>query len=100
MEKIKIEKLNNTNYFAWKYKIKLLLINLDLWEVISEEAPSTASRFRDWRKKDNKARSVIGLNVDGSQLVHIRDKTSATETWNALKTIHEKHTLTNRISIY
>lgn len=101
MEKIpKIEKLNNHNYFTWKYKIELLLINEDLWDVITDEAPTAAAHLRNWRKRDNKARSTIGLTVEDSQLVHIRDKTTAQETWNALKEIHEKCTLTNRISIY
>lgn len=101
MEKIpKIQKLNNQNYFKWKYKIELLLINEDLWEVITDEPPITPTRLREWRKKDNKARSTIGLTVEDNQLVHIRGKETALETWNALKSIHEKDTLTNRISIY
>lgn len=101
MEKLtKIEKLNNSNYFMWKYKIELYLINQDLWNVLSEEAPSTPARLREWIKKDNKARTTIGLLVEDNQLVHIRGKTTALETWNALKSIHEKNTLTNRISIY
>lgn len=31
-----IEKLNNRNYFNWKYRMELLLIKEDLWEVIEK----------------------------------------------------------------
>lgn len=101
MKKIpKVEKLNNTNYFTWKFKLELLLINDDLWSAFTEEQPSTAARLREWQRKDDKARTTIGLLVEDSQLVHIRGKRTALETWNSLKAVHEKHTLTNRISIY
>lgn len=53
-----------------------------------------------WNKKDNKARAIIGLSLEKDQLVHVRDKVTAIETWNSLKTIHEKDTLTNKISLY
>lgn len=100
MDKVpKVQKLNNQNYFTWKYKLELLLINEDLWEVITDEPPTTPTRLREWRKRDNKARSTIGLTVEDSQLVHIRGKSTALETWNALKNVHEKDTITNRVSI-
>lgn len=101
MEKLsKIDKLNNSNYFMWKYKVELLLINQDLWDVITDEQPSTPAALRNWMKRDNKARTTIGLLVEDNQLVHIRGKATAIDTWNALKSIHEKNTLTNRISVY
>lgn len=98
--KVQIEKLNNNNYFTWKYQMELGLISEDLWEVVSEEAPSDGRALRGWVKKDNKARALIGLNVEKDQLIHIRDKNTAAATWNSLKTIHEKDTLTNKISLY
>lgn len=53
-----------------------------------------------WNKKDAKALCIIALNVDDKQLVHIRNKETAIDAWNALKTIHEQDTLTNRVSLY
>lgn len=55
---------------------------------------------KDGTKKDAKALSTIGLTVDDNQLVHIRNKETAKAAWNSLKVIHEKDTLTNRVSLY
>lgn len=96
-----IEKLNNTNYFTWKYQIELVLIKEDLWDVVVEEQPESSERVAArWNKRDARARATIGLSVEKGQLVHIRDKRTAMETWNALKNVHEKDTLTNRVSLY
>lgn len=40
------------------------------------------------------------MNVENSQLVHIRNKETAQDVWNALKSAHEKDTLTNKVSLY
>lgn len=105
--KTTIEKLNNTNYYTWKYKIRLMLIKEDVWECIVDEAPNANNETRAglrslqrWNKKDQKAQAIIGLNVDNSQLVHIRNKETAQDVWNALKSAHEKDTLTNKVSLY
>lgn len=50
-------------------------------------------------KKDNKARAFIGLAVEDSQLVHVRGKKTAAETWEALREVHEKDTLVNKIHL-
>ncbi|XP_055306841.1 uncharacterized protein LOC129571100, partial [Sitodiplosis mosellana] len=66
-----IEKLNNHNYFSWKYQMELTLIAEDLWEVKTNEAPEQQGRaLNRWTKKDNKARALIGLAVEKDQLVH------------------------------
>lgn len=95
-----IEKLNNENYFAWKYKMEMLLIKEEVWDVIKDEGPTNPRTILRWQKRDDKARALIGLSVENNQLVHIRDKNSALLTWNSLKQAHEKDTLTTKISIY
>lgn len=95
-----IEKLNNRNYFNWKYRMELLLIKEDLWEVIGTNNIPTGERaLLRWQKKDNKARAFIGLAAEDSQLVHVRGKKTAAETWEALREVHEKHTLVNKIHL-
>lgn len=76
------------------------LFKEDLWQVIIEEAPTSVRDLREWNRKDGKARATIGLAVEKEQLVHIRDKSTAIDSWNALKEAHEKCTLTNRVSLY
>lgn len=98
--KINIEKLNINNYFQWKYKIQMFLKKEELWEVISDDAPTSAAALRMWNRKDEKAQAIIALSVEDSQLVHIREEENAINMWNALKAAHELDTVTNRISLY
>lgn len=53
-----------------------------------------------WDKKNQKARAFIDLSIEDNQLLHIREKLKALDTWKALKEAQEKDTLTNKISIY
>ncbi len=101
--KTTIAKLNNENYFTWKFRVELLLIKDDLWNVVEKAAPalsvdrSNQSTIDAWKKCDDKARATIGLLVEDNQLNHIRNKSTAKEWWNALKNHHEKSTLSNKV---
>lgn len=102
-----IEKLNNSNYFTWKLKMKLFLIKEDLWDVIKDERPTLLNDSRAsvreqnrWIKRDQKALAFIGLALDDSQLVYMREKETALDCWLALQEVHEKDTMTNKISLY
>lgn len=72
--RIAITKLNNDNYQTWKYKMELLLIKEDLWDVVSNAEPAKVSE--DWQKRDNKVRATIGLLVEDNQLLHVRNAMS------------------------
>lgn len=91
-----ITKLNNDNYFMWKYKMELLLMKEKLWSVLSEARPtlaannSNAEAVTNWQTRDDQARAWIGLSVEDNQLCHIRNKTTARDAWAALKTFSRK----------
>ncbi|KAJ6641786.1 hypothetical protein Bhyg_06729 [Pseudolycoriella hygida] len=72
MEKVKITKLNETNYQIWKYKMELLLTKADLWDIVNNELPDVAARNEAWLKRDGKAKADIGLSVEDNQLCHVR----------------------------
>lgn len=93
--RVTITKLNNDNYQVWKYKVELLLIKEDLWNVVSQESPAIVDAA--WTRKVGQARATKGLLVEDNQFVCIRDKTIARDTWNALKTYHQKVTLTSKV---
>jgi hypothetical protein len=59
---LKIAKLNNSNYQTWKFKVELLLIKDDLWDVVVKDPPDEVSA--DWQSKDRKARATIGLLIE------------------------------------
>lgn len=64
-----IEKLNGSNYQIRKYKIELVLIKDQVWDVVHEESPETPSAA--WKRKDDKARALIGLQVEDSEFIHM-----------------------------
>lgn len=95
--KYTITKLNGENYFLWKFKLKLLLIEKGVWSVIDEVRPDPITT--EWIRNDQKAQTTIGLNIDDLQIHHIRDCNSAKEIWDTLKEVYEKDTPSNRIYI-
>lgn len=52
-----------------------------------------------WKEDNDTAKALIGLNVEDSQLCHIRSKETAKEMWNNLKEIHQKNTIVNKVTI-
>lgn len=94
--KLSITKLNNENYFVWKYRMELLLIKEGAWSVVNEAKPEIATQSAEWEKRDNTARALIGLSVEDDQLIHVRTKTTAKEVWEDLKEYHERSTLSNQ----
>lgn len=95
--KYSIVKLNSNNYFNWRYKLQMLVIEKEVWDVINEEPPNPVTNA--WEKKDRKALSTIALNVEDDQIHHIRNCLTAADAWENLKDIHEKDTPNNRACI-
>lgn len=95
METFKSEKLNNTNFQTWKYKLELLLLKEGLWDIVCSVKPETVTA--DWIKRDGKAKATIGLLIEDNQLVYVRKLDSAKQYWDALKKYHEKSSLSNKV---
>lgn len=97
---VKIEKLNDSNFHAWKQKIVLLLALRDLDEHIDDDAraPEDDPEKLKWEKGDRKAKAVIGLSLSDEQLEHVRDVRTAKEMWDTILDVFEKQTLLNKLT--
>lgn len=95
--KYSLTKLNGNNYFNWRYKMQMLLIEKGFWDTIYNEVPDPVTD--DWKKNDQKAHSMIALNIEDDQIQHVRKCTSAKDAWGKLKEFHEKDTPNSRVSI-
>lgn len=95
--KFSIVKLNNENYFTWKYRMEMLLMKESLWKAVNEDKPEPVTDA--WTNMDNKARAYISLLVCDNQLNHVRSATSASEAWKKLKDYHEKASLSNKVRL-
>jgi hypothetical protein len=97
--KIGIEKLSNSNYFNWKFRMEMFLTKEKLWDYVHKEGTAAEIVKEEWIKSNAEARAVIVLCVDDSQLNIVRNAQSAFETWKKLKEHHEKNTLTSRVHL-
>lgn len=50
-EKYSFAKLDNDNYFVWKYRMEMLLIKENLWMVVTDAKPEPESRNSNLDKK-------------------------------------------------
>ena len=70
-----VEKLTSDNYHNWKFDMKMVLVGRDLWDIVTgdevaaeanpnaEQASPRARNNNSWRKRDNKALSLISLAI-------------------------------------
>lgn len=99
VERYTVPKLNGDNYFNWKFRIKMLLKEKEVWSVITSDPPTDATERASWNKLDDKAFSTIVQTVDEMQLTHVRDCDTAKAAWDSLQAIHEKNSAGVRVRI-
>ena len=92
----RIEKLNDTNYHAWKIRVQHVLALKDLEEFITDDPP--AENQAAWTKKDKKAQAIIGLTLSDELLENVREVETAKLMWLTIKNIFERHTLLNKLA--
>lgn len=95
--KYTLTKLNGNNYFNWRFKMQMLLTERGIWNVVTDAAPEPITD--EWTKNNQKAHSIIALNIEDDQIQHIRTCLSAKDAWGNLKDFHEKDTANNRVAI-
>ena len=66
-----IEKLDGTNFYAWKFKIRMVLIDKELWSVVDGTEQKPNENADKWQKKDDKALATICLTIKDTELVHV-----------------------------
>ena len=69
-----IDKLNSSNFTSWKFRMKMILMDRGLWEIVDGTLVKPAAGVDghgadEWKKKDNTALAQIGLTVGSNELV-------------------------------
>ena len=97
---LKVDKLNDSNYHAWKQKIQLLLALRDVDDVLDGSVPDekNSESYKAWARRDKKAQACIGLTLSDSMLENVRDCKTASEMWKSILDVFEKHTLLNKLA--
>ena len=94
---IKPVKLNENNWNTWKFNIKMYLMGKDLWgladgsEALNDDA--TAKEREAFKRRDNKAQSMISLSIETHLQIYVRPAKSAAEAWKFLTDRFEEKTL-------
>ena len=76
------------NWNTWKFQMKMFLVGKDLFdivdgtEVLGENA--TAKEREAFRKRDNRALSIISLGVATDLTIYVRSAKSSAEAWKSL----------------
>lgn len=94
----KIEKLGDSNFHVWKQKVELVLAFRELDDVVTDERPPTeVDELAKWKKRDAKAKAVIGLTLSDYHLDHVRGLSTAAEMWKAIINVFQRRTLMNKV---
>jgi gag-polypeptide of LTR copia-type len=98
----KFDKLISSNFHIWKQKIELVLAFRELDEVVynveSTNILKDATAIAEFKKKDDKAKAVIGLTFSDERLDHVRRAKSAAKMWLAIKNVFQRLSLPNKLA--
>ena len=91
MEGIKLDfaKFSGDNYPAWKFKMKLFLMQKGYWKAVTGEEKSA--------EKDEKALIMIGLAVNDDQIIYVQDAATAKEAWENLASVYNNPGTANKM---
>ena len=96
-ETFKPDKLNGDNFHHWKFNMRMFLIGKDLWDIVNGDEtlnPHATQKERDiFRKRDNKALSIISLSVATDIQIYVRSANNSKEAWKSLCDRFEEKTL-------
>ena len=82
------EKFNGTGYHGWQFKMKLSLIQQEVWYCVEpqkEEAKTSNEDAQDIQRKENLAYTFLMLSLSDSVQKVVRRCRTAKETWDLLK---------------
>ncbi len=87
---IRIEKLNETNFFSWKQKIELVLGHREVDDMVDPilcpRRPEDPEELQKWIRKDKTARMTIGLTLSNEMLKNVCHTVTALEMWQEFVT--------------
>jgi hypothetical protein len=94
-----VEKLSDSNYSMWKFRMQMLLEDKDLWEIVegTSTTPSDFEEAKAYDKLQRKALLLIVTNVSDQQAAHLKKCKTGKEAWDKLQEVHESKTIANQL---
>lgn len=66
-----VEKLNSNNWAVWMFKIEMPFMAKNLFNHLTDDPPNALTN--DWTKNDKRARTIINLTLEDSQLIYVKN---------------------------
>ena len=104
MEKL-IVPLVGSNYSTWKVQVRMILINLELWNIVSgaQVAPvgdaATTAAVSKFETRSGKALSTIVLSISPSLLYLVGNPICPVIVWKKLENHFQKPTWSNQFTL-
>ena len=103
LSKVIIEKLTHENYDSWSFRMMMLLVDRDLWEIVNGDEilpPNANNELKlKFKKRSQKALALIGLHVGDEFLPHIIDAKNPRDLWKTLKKFYTEQSQAQRIHL-
>ncbi|KAG5872930.1 hypothetical protein JTB14_009340 [Gonioctena quinquepunctata] len=87
---LNLKPFNGTGFSNWEFRVKLILEQADVLNVLEIDPPTNAAELENFRKSDLKARNIIVQCLSDNMLVMIKSKPPAKEILNALSSTYQK----------
>lgn len=96
-EKYSVDKFNGRNFSLWKFKMQMVLEEKELWDVVTKEKDDLKDSSEHWDKKNRKAKAILCLSLEDTQLMLVKSATSAKEVLDKLARHFEQKGLANKL---
>ena len=95
--KIEIEKFNGQSFELWKIMMEDMLVDKDQWIVVDLGTKPTTMSVENWKKLDQKEKSIIRLCVSNSVLLNVSGEAMEKDLWDKLGTLYQSMSLVNKL---
>lgn len=96
-----LEPLNGNNYYNWKFRVQLILGENKVFDITNKEVKvenfTRDEEINEFKRKDNKAKSLIVQFVADNELECLRDQNTAYKMWKTLETKYETKGLPSKM---
>lgn len=87
------EQLNYNNYEVWSAKMKMILVNENLWDCIEP-----GNNMDEKMNLEDLAQII--MMIDDNQLFYVLDAKNGKEAWEFLENLHQNHSVGRKLRLY
>jgi len=94
-----IKPFNGTGFSHWEFRVKLILEQSNVFNVLNQEPPTDVQLLEAFRKADVKARNIIVQCLADNMLEMIKTKETAQAMMKTLQDTYQKKVISTQIAL-